>query len=143
RRSSDLEQGSQLAWCPRQQRGWADHVEVPLQEGVGHGEVPEARPRLQGGEVFRTHPRRLAEQASVGGVMEGSQHPGDVPEGRALEPSVTKGSRRLALEVDNHEVVASVEHLPEVVVAVATDVDRFDPPVTRQPEPIANLPLEL
>jgi hypothetical protein len=30
---------------------------------------------------------------------------------------------------DNHEVLARVEHLPEVVVAVATDVDRFDLPV--------------
>jgi hypothetical protein len=30
-----------------------------------------------------------------------------------------------------------------VVVAVATDVDRFDLPVARQPEPVANLLLEL
>src|SRR6266550_4709645 len=121
----------------------ADLVEVALQEGGAHGEVPETCPRLQSGEVFRTHSRRLAEQGRVGGVMEGSQHPGDVPEGRALEPSDTKGARRLAFEVDNHEVVARIEHLPEVVVTVATDVDRFDLPVARQPEPVANLLLEL
>src|SRR5438132_9277904 len=134
-----VEQGPQLVRSPRQQHGWADHVEVALQEGGAHGEVPETCPRLQGGEVFRTHSPRVAEQGRVGGVMEGSQHPGDVPEGRPLEPSDTKRSRRLPFEVDNHEVVARVEHLPEVVVAVATDVDRFDLPVARQPEPVANL----
>src|SRR5579871_896529 len=53
-----------------------------------------------------------------GGVRERAQHPGDVAERRALAPALDERPRRLALEVDDHPVVAGEEGLAEVVVAV-------------------------
>ena len=53
--------------------------------------------------------------------MERAQHAGDVAQRRALEPPLAERPRRLALEVDDDEVAAGVEHLAEMVVAVDAD----------------------
>src|SRR5207245_2207059 len=47
-----------------------------------------------------------------------------VAQREALQPALVEGARRLALEVDDHEVVAGVEHLAEVVVAMHPDTRR-------------------
>ena len=81
---------------------------------------------VERGRVLRRARPRAArcEQRAVRGVVERAQHAGDVAQRRALEPPLAERARRLALEVDDDEVLAGVEHLAEVVVAVAADAHR-------------------
>ena len=60
----------------------------------------------------------LGEQSRVGRVVERAEHARDVAQRRALEPALADRARGLALEVDDHEVLARPEHLAEVEVAV-------------------------
>src|ERR1700683_5256378 len=55
--------------------------------------------------------RRLSERAQL---------PADVAQGRALAPPFRQLTRGLALEVDDDEVLAGVEHLAEMQVAMRT-----------------------
>ena len=71
-----------------------------------------------------TVPSTCPWRARVRRVVERAQHAGHVAQRRALDPPLAERPRRLALEVDDHEVVAGVEHLAEVVVAVAADAHR-------------------
>src|SRR4030095_461593 len=57
----------------------------------------------------------------VDGVMERAQHAGDGAPRRALDAPLAERQRGLALEVDDGEILAGVEHLAEVVVAMAAD----------------------
>src|SRR5207302_8045612 len=49
---------------------------------------------------------------------------GDVAHRQALEAALVERAGRLALEVDDHEVVAGVQDLAEVIVAVDSDAGR-------------------
>ena len=138
-----VQQDPELRRRLRQQRGGGDGREIAFEERRAYRAVPEPRPRLQGGKVFRTRPGRLAEQGRVRSVVEGSQQSSDVPKGGAFEPSDAEGPGRLALEVDDDEILARVEDLPEMVIPMATEVDRCDLPIAKQPEPISHLSLEL
>ena len=53
-----------------------------------------------------------------GGILEGADHPGDVAQRRALEPSLADAPAGLSLQVQDDEVLAGVEHLPQMVVTV-------------------------
>ena len=56
--------------------------------------------------------------------MERAQHARDVAQRQSLQPALVERSRRLTLEVDDHEVVPGVKHLAEVIVAVDPDPGR-------------------
>ena len=60
----------------------------------------------------------LAPQRGPARVVEGAQHARHVAQRRALGAALLEGARRLALEVDDDEVVARDQYLPEVVIAV-------------------------
>src|SRR6266404_384916 len=138
-----VQQDPELRRRLRQQRGGGDGREIAFEERRAHRAVPEPRPRLQGGNVFRTRPGHRAEQGRVRRVVEGSQHSRDIPKGGALEPPDAEGPGRLALEVDDDQVLARVEDLPETVIPMATEVNRGDLPIAKQPEPVLRLSLEL
>src|SRR5690606_21041852 len=52
-----------------------------------------------------------------------TQHAGDVGDSGALAPALADRSGWLPFEVDHHEVVAGVEHLPEMEITVDADAD--------------------
>ena len=68
------------------------------------------------------------ERVGLGGaplrVAEGAQHSGHVAQRRVLAAAFGERPRRLALEVDDEEVVVRHQHLSEVVVAVVADLER-------------------
>src|SRR5665647_3105730 len=113
----------------RREEGCASRgFQVGAQEGGAHPQLPVTGPRLQDGKVFLAHhrPRGLAQEGELGGVLEGAQHPGHVPQGRPLQPPLAQRASRLPLEVDDHEVVTGGEQLPEVIVPVAADAHGRD-----------------
>ena len=55
-------------------------------------------------------------------VAERAQHPGDVPQRRLLGAALLEAVARLALEIDDDEVIARHQHLAEVVVAMDADL---------------------
>ena len=61
------------------------------------------------------------EQRPVRRVVERADHPRDVSQRRALEAALAQRPRGLALEIDDHEVAAGVQHLARVEVAVDAD----------------------
>ena len=61
------------------------------------------------------------EQRPVRGVVERADHARHIPQRRPLEAALAQRPGRLALEVDDHEVAAGIEHLPRVEVAVDAD----------------------
>src|SRR4051812_9654851 len=82
---------------------------------------------------------RLPEQDGVRRVMEGAQHPGDVPQRAALDAALAQWPRRLAFEVDDDEVVAGVQDLPEVIVAVRADAQACNAAVENAPDPLLDV----
>ena len=68
--------------------------------------------------------------------MEGAQHPGDVAQCAALDAALAQRPRRLPFEVDDDEVVAGMQHLPEVIVAVRADAQAGDAAVENAPDPL-------
>src|SRR5262249_15888902 len=64
---------------------------------------------------------RQAQQDAVNSIVERANHGGDVHQGRSLDTSFTDRTRGISLEIDDHEVLAGEEQLPQVVIPVATD----------------------
>src|SRR3546814_96595 len=58
--------------------------------------------------------------------MKRAQHSSHVAQRRGLDAPLAHGPLRLTLEVDDHEVLACEQHLPQVEIAVATDPPRID-----------------
>src|SRR5205807_6078236 len=102
----DVQQEVSLVHVGRQEGSAGRRRQVGLHERL--------RGQLRPGRAVRDLDR-------LAGIGEGAQHPGHVLERPALEPPLAQRSRRLALEVDDDEVAAGEEHLPQVVVAVAAD----------------------
>src|SRR5690606_27272137 len=48
------------------------------------------------------------------GIIEGAHHAGDIPQRRTLEQPLGQRLGWVALEVDDHEVFAGIQDLPEV-----------------------------
>src|SRR5438128_5837336 len=61
------------------------------------------------------------ETRRVGGILERPQHAGNIPQGRVLELAFTHQLLRLPLEVKNNQIVAGIEYLAQVIVAVTAD----------------------
>src|SRR5438552_9601116 len=97
----------------RQERGIAGGVEVAPEESRGNRVDPEPSPRTQARPGVRQELPGL--ERCLAGVVERPQHSSDVAEGEALEAALIEGARRLALEVDDHEVMAGVKDLAKVI----------------------------
>ena len=52
------------------------------------------------------------------GVVKRAQHSGHISQCSALDPALTQGTGRLAFEVDDREILAGVQNLPEMQVAM-------------------------
>src|SRR5579884_2718864 len=98
-------------------------VEIRSKESACGIPVPQIGPGLEHGNVFRSN-RRLRDQPAVGFIVKRSDHPGDIPEWRALEPPLAERPRRLSLKVDDVEVVPGVEDLSQMIVSVDSDFQR-------------------
>src|ERR1019366_10656754 len=82
---------------------------------------------------------RLAEQQRVRGVMERSQHACDIAQRAALDAALAQRPGRLAFEIDDDEVVASLQNLPEVVVAMNADAKTAHPAIENPPRAFLQL----
>ncbi len=58
------------------------------------------------------------DQGGVGGVAEGTQHSGDISKRRLLGSALSEAFGGFAFEVEDDEVAAGAENLPEMVVAM-------------------------
>ena len=68
----------------------------------------------------------LAPERDGGSVIERTQHTGDVNQWRSLQRAFTERAARFSLKIDDHKILAGVEHLPEVIVTVDCDLCRCD-----------------
>ena len=57
----------------------------------------------------------------VGGILERPEHAGNITQGRVLELTFTHQLLWLPLEVKNDQVVAGIEYLAQVIVAVTAE----------------------
>src|SRR6185503_17513484 len=85
--------------------------------------VPRVRPRLQTLDVVGA---LTAAQCPRTGVVQRAQKTGDVAHRVAFEPALRQRASGIALEVDDLEVVAGPQHLPQVVVAVRARANAVD-----------------
>src|SRR5437588_13014006 len=101
-------------------RGVAAFREIRAQEGGAHPPIPEVRSALHRRRILGADHRmlRLAEQEGMRSVMEGAKHPGYVAQRATLDAALAQRPGRLAFKIDDDEVVAGVQHLAEVIVAV-------------------------
>src|SRR5690348_12702914 len=115
-----VEQNLQLVTIRGNERGALRRIEVSLEERPRTPYLPKPRPRLHRGEVALAQgsTARVLQQRRESRVMKRAQHPGNVANGSALAPAVTQRARRLTFEIDNHEILAGIEHLPEVQIAM-------------------------
>src|SRR6266851_1062895 len=91
--------------------------------------MPEPRSVLQLRRILGAQDSRslsLTEDRGVRRVVERAQHARDVAQCAAFDPPLAQRPRRLAFEVDDHEVVARPQHLSEVIVAVRADAETGD-----------------
>jgi 4-alpha-glucanotransferase len=117
----------------------AHDLEVGADEG-GRGPVgPGFGPGAQVGGVFGA--QATVAQGRGGGVLKRSHHAGHVAQGAALVAPLDQVPRRLALEVDDDEVVAGREHLAEVVVAVNAHAPALEPGLHELAQPGVDLGL--
>ena len=64
---------------------------------------------------------RDAAQGAVLHIAEGAHHPGDIAQRRMFGAPLLQAVARLALEIDDDEVIAGHQHLAQVIVAVNAD----------------------
>ncbi len=67
-----------------------------------------------------------AEQGGMGGVVERTQHPGNVAQGGAFDAPFRDGAGRFALEIDDDKIASREKHLSEMVIAVTADTHGAD-----------------
>src|SRR5260221_12526324 len=63
----------------------------------------------------------VGDEAGVGGVAEGTEHAGDVFEGRLFGATLAEGAGGLAFKVEDDVVAVGAENLAEMVVAMDAD----------------------
>src|SRR5436190_19311833 len=95
---------------------------VSLHERLARRLLPSAQRRPQ---ALAAGLAPLAQLGRAVRIAEGAQHAGDVAQRRVLVAAFGEWTRRLALEVDDQEVVVRYEHLAEVVVAVVARLHRL------------------
>ena len=78
-------------------------------------------------------------QGRVADVIEGAQHAGHVAQRRRPELALADRARRVALEIDDHEVAAGIEDLAQVEIAVAADPRGVDLAFDDPPKPLEEL----
>ena len=69
---------------------------------------------------------RWSAQGRVGGILKRAKHTGDVFQRRRLNTPLADGTFRLALEINDHEVLAREEYLSQMQVAVAANSTGID-----------------
>ncbi len=57
----------------------------------------------------------------VRGIMEGTQHAGDIPQGGAFQAPFAQRTGRLTFKVDNNKIFAGIEHLAEVKITMNSE----------------------
>jgi hypothetical protein len=87
-------------------------------------------------------PLQLLGQGGVRGVVEGAKHPGHVGKRRKLEAAFAQGSRGLALEIDDQKILAGVQNLAEVIVAMNPSAHAGEARVGDGAEPLQYFRLE-
>src|SRR3954452_5372751 len=130
-----IEQHLQFSARLRQMRGIAAFGEIRAQERGAHPSIPEVRSTLDRRRILGTYHRvlRLPEQHRMRRVVEGAEHAGHVAQGAALDAALAQWPRRLALEIDDDEVVARVQHLAEVIVAMGADAQTCNAAIENAP----------
>src|SRR5690606_14085070 len=120
----EIQQDLELRRLTRDERRALRRLQIPPEERRGDPALPQGAPLLQTWDVIRAQVPML--DGAHDSVVDGPQHPAHVVQRRALQAPHTEGQRGLPLEVDDVEVLARVEHLPQVVVPVAADARRLD-----------------
>src|SRR5439155_3032403 len=93
--------------------------------GVDERLARRALPHLQRrAEALDARLGALAQLGRAARIAERAQHPRDVAQRRVLAPALGERPRRLALEVDDQEIIVGDEHLAEVVIAVVARLQR-------------------
>src|SRR5438270_11334772 len=117
-------------------RGIAAFGEIRAQERGAPPPIPELRSTLDGRSILGTDHRvlRLAEQHRVRRIMERTQHPGHVAQRAALDAALAQWPRRFALKVNDDEVVAGMQHLAEMIVAVRANTQACNAAIENAPD---------
>ena len=97
-------------------------LQVAVQESGACRRLPRVRPRRDERAIGFAH-SALVDERTERRVVERAKDPRDVLQRRTLSPPLGERPIAIAVEVDEHEVLTGVEHLPEVEIAVAPDAN--------------------
>src|SRR4051794_34150852 len=106
----------------RPKRLSGDGFAVGGQERLGTPVAPSCERRGELAPLIRRDLQR-ALQRGGGRIIDGADQPGNVARGRRLAPPFGDRAPRLALEIDDEDVVLDDQHLPEMEVTVMADVE--------------------
>src|SRR5271165_876123 len=116
-------------------------IEVAFQEHRAHPIAPVAGPKLNRRHGIRAarYPGNLVEQNSVGGIFEGQQEAGDIPQRGTLDSSLAQGTIGAAAKTDEDKILAGVENLFQAQVVVQADARGWNSALVNWPEETPDL----
>ncbi len=121
------QQNAQLVAAAGNEPVCSRFLQIAFKKFRTHPALPELGPvrhRLSGlgpGSILLA-----AEQGEMGGILERTQHPGNVAQGRTLDPPFRDGPGRFALEIDDDKIASCEKYLSEMVIAVTADAHGAD-----------------
>ena len=109
----------QVSFAPRNEQRIGRCGEIALQKRAADFAIPNVGPFFQEWDILLAH-GRLPERA-VSSILERAHHPGDITQGRAFQFSFSEWTGRFAFEIEEHEIAAGVECLPEMKIPMDAD----------------------
>src|ERR1700683_678939 len=99
------------------------HFIVDADETLTHAALPLLEETLPLGGILQAL-WRAALKGCAPRVREGAQHAGNIAQRQLLGATLGESARGLAFEIDDQEVVADQEHLPEMIIAMHAGLAR-------------------
>src|SRR5436190_20407221 len=99
-------------------------LEISFPEDVSDPAFPAMRPGFERDDILGAEIALM--QGDGGRMLKRAQHRGDIRQGKMLAPSFADRSMRFPVQINNDNVLAGVENLFEMIIAVATNLFRND-----------------
>ena len=128
----------------REKGAFAGFFKIGLEVDNTDGMAPEARPGFELDGVFGLNEAvlELGEEGSVGGVLEGAEHAGDVAQGSAFDAALAEGAGGFTFEIDDEKILSGVEDLAEVEIAMDPEAGAGDAGIGNGAEALEDFILE-
>ena len=133
-----FEEGAEFFVGSGEEVTFAGFFEVGPKVNDADGMAPKASPVFEVAGVFGLDEAviELSEEGGMGGILEGAEHARDIAERGAFDAAFAKGAGGFAFEINDEKILAGVEDLAEVEVAMDANARAGDAGVGEGAEPL-------